>query len=97
MERLLALRSTVDGRGVMVLVVVGGGALAGRRSSMTIGGAAGGSVRIAAGAQAQLGNLMHGPAGAKGKELLQSAGKMGKGLLSKGKSKLRERAESKKG
>lgn len=75
----------------------GGGALAGRRSSMTIGGAAGGSVRIAAGAQAQLGNLMHGPAGAKGKELLQSAGKMGKGLLSKGKSKLRERAESKKG
>lgn len=75
----------------------GGGGLAGRRSSVTLGGAGGGSVRIAAGAQAQLGNLMHGPAGAKGKELLQSAGKMGKGLLSKGKSKLRERAESKKG
>lgn len=44
-----------------------------------------------------MGNLvMHsGQAGAKGKELLQSAGKMGKGLLSKGKNKLRERAESK--
>lgn len=40
--------------------------------------------------------VMHsGQAGAKGKELLQSAGKMGKGLLSKGKNKLRERAESK--
>lgn len=49
----------------------------------------GGSVRIA-GASAQM-------AGVKGKELLQSAGKMGLGLLSKGKSKLRERAESKKG
>lgn len=59
-------------------------------------GGGGGSVRIA-GASAQLGNLMHGQAGVKGKELLQSAGKMGKGLLSKGKSKLRERAESKKG
>lgn len=46
-----------------------------------------------------LGNLvMHsGQAGAKGKELLHSAGKLSKGLLSKGKSKLRERAESKKG
>lgn len=46
-----------------------------------------------------MGNLvMHsGQAGAKGKELLQSAGKMGKGLLSKGKHKLRERAESRKG
>lgn len=46
-----------------------------------------------------MGNLvMHsGQAGAKGKELLQSAGKMGKGLLSKGKNKLRERAESKRG
>ncbi|POS77143.1 hypothetical protein DHEL01_v204459 [Diaporthe helianthi] len=44
-----------------------------------------------------MGNLvMHsGQAGAKGKELLHSAGKMGKGLLSKGKNKLRERAESK--
>ncbi|KAL1862753.1 hypothetical protein Daus18300_008397 [Diaporthe australafricana] len=44
-----------------------------------------------------MGNLvMHsGQAGVKGKELLQSAGKMGKGLLSKGKNKLRERAESK--
>jgi hypothetical protein len=44
-----------------------------------------------------MGNLvMHsGQAGAKGKEFLQSAGKMGKGLLSKGKNKLRERAESK--
>lgn len=56
-----------------------------------------GSVRIAREANLQLGNLMHGTgqAGAKGKELLQSAGKMGKGLLSKGKNKLRERAESK--
>ncbi|ROW07179.1 hypothetical protein VPNG_07343 [Cytospora leucostoma] len=46
-----------------------------------------------------LGHLvMHsGQAGAKGKELLQSAGKLSKGLLSKGKNKLRERAESKKG
>lgn len=75
-----------------------GVAAPGRRSSITLGGGmgGGGSVRIGSGAQAQLGNLMHGPAGAKGKELLQSAGKMGKGLLSKGKSKLRERAESKK-
>lgn len=61
--------------------------------------AGGGSVRIpgASSAQLQLGNLMHGQAGTKGKELLQSAGKMGKGLLSKGRHKLRERAESKKG
>lgn len=54
-----------------------------------------GSVRIPG--APQLGQLMHGQAGTKGKELLQSAGKMGKGLLSKGKNKLRERAESKKG
>lgn len=66
-------------------------------ASLSIGG--GGSVRIpgASTAQLQLGNLMHGQAGTKGKELLQSAGKMGKGLLSKGRHKLRERAESKKG
>lgn len=72
----------------------GGGAGLGRQHS-SVGN--GGSVRIAGAASAQLGNLMHGQAGVKGKELLQSAGKMGKGLLSKGKSKLRERAESKKG
>lgn len=82
-------------------VVGGEGGLAsaghGRRSSLTIGGSVGGgSVRLGQGAQAQLGNLIHGPAGAKGKELFQSAGKMGKGLLSKGKSKLRERTEGKK-
>lgn len=60
----------------------------------------GGSVRIGGReANLQLGSLMHGTgqAGAKGKELLHSAGKMGKGLLSKGKNKLRERAESKRG
>ncbi|ROW10279.1 hypothetical protein VMCG_01739 [Cytospora schulzeri] len=37
-----------------------------------------------------------GTAGTKGKELFHSAGKLSKGLLSKGKNKLRERAESKK-
>ncbi|KAF3759947.1 hypothetical protein M406DRAFT_353936 [Cryphonectria parasitica EP155] len=58
-----------------------------------LGSSGGGSVRIpgASAAQLQLGHLMHGQAGTKGKELLQSAGKMGKGLLSKGKNKLRER------
>lgn len=74
----------------------GGGAGGIGRQHSGMGSGGGGSVRIA-GASAQLGNLMHGQAGVKGKELLQSAGKMGKGLLSKGKSKLRERAESKKG
>lgn len=68
-------------------------------SSVGTGLSSGGSVRIAREANLQLGNLMHGTgqAGAKGKELLHSAGKMGKGLLSKGKNKLRERAESKRG
>ncbi|KAH8780036.1 hypothetical protein F5883DRAFT_638587 [Diaporthe sp. PMI_573] len=57
----------------------------------------GGGVGRTASNSINMGNLvMHsGQAGAKGKELLQSAGKMGKGLLSKGKNKLRERAESK--
>ncbi|CAN8100059.1 unnamed protein product [Discula destructiva] len=89
-----AAGALVGGEGAM-----GGAGGPGRRTSISLGGGGGGggSVRIGTGAQAQLGNLMHGPAGAKGKELLQSAGKMGKGLLSKGKSKLRERAESKKG
>lgn len=61
--------------------------------SVTLGSGGGGSVRIpgASAAQLQLGNLMHGQAGVKGKEFLQTAGKMGKGLLSKGKNKLRER------
>lgn len=72
----------------------GGGAAGIGRQHSSVGN--GGSARIAGAASAQLGNLMHGQAGVKGKELLQSAGKMGKGLLSKGKSKLRERAESKK-
>lgn len=86
--------------------VVGGGGGGLRQSTglglgLGLGGSGGsgggGSVRIpgASAAQAQLGNLMHGQAGVKGKELLQSAGKMGKGLLSKGKNKLRERTESK--
>lgn len=68
-------------------------------SSVGTGLSSGGSVRIAREANLQLGNLIHGSgqAGAKGKELLHSAGKMGKGLLSKGKNKLRERAESKRG
>lgn len=68
-------------------------------SSVGTGLSSGGSVRIAREANLQLGNLMHGTghAGAKGKEFLHSAGKMGKGLLSKGKNKLRERAESKRG
>ncbi|KAK2601197.1 hypothetical protein N8I77_010664 [Diaporthe amygdali] len=62
------------------------------------GGAAGAPhVGRTASTSINMGNLVHhsGQAGAKGKELLQSAGKMGKGLLSKGKNKLRERAESK--
>lgn len=68
-------------------------------SSVGTGLSSGGSVRIAREANLQLGHLIHGSgqAGAKGKELLHSAGKMGKGLLSKGKNKLRERAESKRG
>lgn len=58
-----------------------------------------GFVGRSASGSVNLGNLvMHsGQAGAKGKELLHSAGKLSKGLLSKGKNKLRERAESKKG
>lgn len=61
------------------------------------GGGAHPGVGRTASTSINMGNLvMHsGQAGAKGKELLQSAGKMGKGLLSKGKNKLRERAESK--
>lgn len=65
------------------------------------GGAGGGGAHNTMGrapsTSINMGNLvMHsGQAGVKGKELLQSAGKMGKGLLSKGKNKLRERAESK--
>lgn len=60
-------------------------------------GGGGGGVGRTPSTSLNMGNLvMHsGQAGAKGKELLQSAGKMGKGLLSKGKNKLRERAESK--
>lgn len=78
----------------------GGGGGGGRQSTgLSLGGSGAGvgSVRIpgASAAQAQLGNLMHGQAGVKSKELFQSAGKMGKGLLSKGKSKLRERTENK--
>lgn len=81
----------------------GGGGVETELTSSSVGttglSSGGGSVRIAREANLQLGNLMHGTgqAGAKGKELLQSAGKMGKGLLSKGKNKLRERAESKRG
>lgn len=62
-------------------------------------GGVGGGVGRTPSTSLNMGNLvMHsGQAGAKGKELLHSAGKMGKGLLSKGKNKLRERAESKKG
>lgn len=78
---------------------IGGGQPELTSSSVGTGLSSGGSVRIAREANLQLGNLMHGTghAGAKGKELLHSAGKMGKGLLSKGKNKLRERAESKRG
>lgn len=63
------------------------------------GGGGMGGVGRAPSTSINMGHLvMHsGQAGAKGKELLQSAGKMGKGLLSKGKNKLRERAESKRG
>lgn len=62
-------------------------------------GGGGGGVGRTPSTSLNMGHLvMHsGQAGAKGKELLQSAGKMGKGLLSKGKNKLRERAESKRG
>lgn len=63
------------------------------------GGPGPGGMGRTASTSINMGNLvMHsGQAGVKGKELLHSAGKMGKGLLSKGKNKLRERAESKRG
>ncbi|KUI57026.1 hypothetical protein VP1G_04391 [Cytospora mali] len=75
----------------------GGGANGGQ--SYSGGGATLAHTGRSASGSVNLGNLVihSGQAGAKGKELLHSAGKLSKGLLSKGKNKLRERAESKKG
>ncbi|ROV94913.1 hypothetical protein VSDG_07096 [Cytospora chrysosperma] len=79
----------------------GGGAGAGAGAGQSHGG--GGTNALShmgrsASGSVNLGHLVihSGQAGAKGKELLHSAGKLSKGLLSKGKNKLRERAESKK-